>query len=72
MAITKINDNEYTLITIEAESLVQFSGVGDVLVAKSASPDDLDWIVFNPGDYYIASSDIYVKGHRGSVVVLPV
>lgn len=70
MALTTLNPDTFTAVTVAAASIVQARG-GNVRVASSATPADNDWLVLAPGDTVNISGNFYASG-VGQVFVLAV
>lgn len=68
MALTVLNPDTFTAVTVAADGILQArSGIAQV--AASASPADEDWIVLpNGGSMPVAAGTVYARG-AGFVVV---
>lgn len=70
MAITQLNPDTFTLVTVSAPSVAQGKS-GQVRFAKSETPADGDWIVLAAGDTIGVTSNFYASG-VGQICVLAV
>lgn len=68
MALTQLNKDTFTAVTIAADSILQVKA-GIAEIAGSASPAANDWLTIAPGDTVALSSTVYARG-TGYVVVL--